>query len=845
MKKFNILFILICFLLIPSTVSAASQEYAEIATRNFSSADADTVYYIGQSNPYKPNNGSFAYTYFHQITDGGTKYLSYCLDDGFHSPYAGSGTITGSSSELVNKYGNRLSAANLQLLKNILAAGEQYVGDVDTYVQTVSTQRKLRYLATQVLVWEVMNGTRTDYVPANVHSPSPHTYDFVKTDSNLRTQYEKILSDASKLADGNKPAVFGKTLTLHWSDGLNRYVLNDSYNIGSYEIDSYDRNQITVAKDSNNMLSITTTKIITTPTTVNFKYLQGSTANTGDQLKWFVFNDTSQQNQRMLLAYYQGSNTGNLAVKTEQGSFKITKKDSNTKQNLKGSVFELDKCNSGMQCSKVATIDMKNKEVSNDISINKSGYYKLREVQAPVGYEKMPDLMLLLTIANDGKISVSYTGNYPIEKISASDTSILNLIVYDEAKYFNIDKVDGVSNAKVKGATFQIKKANGEVVKFKKEAEGKYIYDVNGTETNLVSANLSNYAIKLLPQGEYILEEIAVPEPYVMSSRVAERQTKFKIDKNDFLQTYNYATNKYVKDTDLTITVKNFKSRITIIKTGLKSAPVAGVTFELYDSNKQNQIPLLVANSNGEYKYSPNGQPVQLDTNSQGKLFIDSLPEGVYYLKEVRTPASSGLAIDENNQWTKLQIVINRSNATPYNYSKEIRNAKGSFCFYKIDENGNFLDKGKFKLQYYNKTTFKYEDVSLIYNSDDRTFTIDKTKKSDIYVFSPVSGRQTCFVDIDAKGKYKIIELEAPEGFVLPSASEAQAELEINEYGYATGDAVIMNKHVTIGKGAEAQAELIVNIQTGQTVIKYSLIIVVLSGIIGALLFLKKKIDKK
>ena len=119
MKKFNILFILICFLLIPSTVSAASQEYAEIATRNFSSADADTVYYIGQSNPYKPNNGSFAYTYFHQITDGGTKYLSYCLDDGFHSPYAGSGTITGSSSELVNKYGNRLSAANLQLLKNI------------------------------------------------------------------------------------------------------------------------------------------------------------------------------------------------------------------------------------------------------------------------------------------------------------------------------------------------------------------------------------------------------------------------------------------------------------------------------------------------------------------------------------------------------------------------------------------------------------------------------------------------------------------------------------------------------------------------------------------------------
>ena len=82
-------------------------------------------------------------------------------------------------------------------------------------------------------------------------------------------------------------------------------------------------------------------------------------------------------------------------------------------------------------------------------------------------------------------------------------------------------------------------------------------------------------------------------------------------------------------------------------------------------------------------------------------------------------------------------------------------------------------------------------------------------------------------------------------GFVLPSSAETQAEITINEYGYAQGDAVIINKKVKVGEGAEAQAELIINIQTGQNKVHYIIAIIIMLAAISGLIIYKKKIDKK
>lgn len=243
----------------------------------------------------------------------------------------------------------------------------------------------------------------------------------------------------------------------------------------------------------------------------------------------------------------------------------------------------------------------------------------------------------------------------------------------------------------------------------------------------------------------------------------------------------------------------------------------------------------------GIFHYNGTATSSDMITDSKGKIVLSGLPEGTYYLKEVSLPDGATAAIDPNNQWRKIVVELGpKSNQM----TETISNTQGDFCFYKMDEDGNYLDKGTFALQVYNEETSKFEDVALIKNKDNN-FEIDTTGKGS-YKFTPVSGGQTCFVNLGTRGRYKVVELEAPEGFLLPSnQSDLEAEISINEYGYASGDAVIINKKVTTGKGAEAQAELVVGVSTGMDRINYVYIIGGIVLVLGTLIFVKKKMDKK
>ena len=135
--------------------------------------------------------------------------------------------------------------------------------------------------------------------------------------------------------------------------------------------------------------------------------------------------------------------------------------------------------------------------------------------------------------------------------------------------------------------------------------------------------------------------------------------------------------------------------------------------------------------------------------------------------------------------------------------------------------------------------------MSLTYLSDKKKYSFDSTGKSDIYTFSPISDGQTCFVNVNTQGRYRIVEIEAPEGFELGSVNDTSAEFVVNSEGYVSGNTTIINKKITKGEGADAQAELVINISTGQTVIKYGLIITVIVAAIIGLLILNKKMSKK
>lgn len=801
------------------------------------------------------------------------RYLTYCLHVGkdigqnyYMKKHTGFGSLPDLSYKKPSENGYGIDQS---VLKNIVASGYQpgkksigsivsgSRGDAITGVAnpsltcTDATSCK-KYLVTQILIWEVTAGARNnyDYKPTINPTNSPHNK--IINGSSLESTYKDILKKAKDLAeDVDIPNSNKQTYTLKWSDSQSKYV-SDKINIGEFDVTTKSTNTLSISsKTKNNNITVTSTTPITSEVKIEANFKKGTTAANSTDFQWFEFIKTDEgktiseedrkKYQNVLMGDYSILKQIYFNVKTESGEFKISKIDSETGEILNGAAFDLYKCNDNYSsCNeKVATIDMTNNAQTISVKINKSGKYKFVETKVPYGYESMGEFFVDFTINNNKAEISSINSNTNVNIQMLNGALIKNsIVVGNNAKNFKISKIDGNTNAAVSGATFQILDSNNNPVRFE-NLNGKYKYSTSGTITDLVDVS-GEYTISLLPQGTYTIFETAVPFPYSLSGSLEERKTYIRIDNNSNLWIKDDSGNEYISP-NATVTIKNFKTIVEIIKTGEKGAALKGVVFELYDSSKQNQIR-LVQSSESVYDYSSDQSisPIQIMTNDVGKITINYLPPGKYWVKETITV--DGHVIDKDVEWTELEVVVNRTSAP--RVTKTIRNAKATFNFYKIDEDGNYLSAGKFKLQVYNNKTERFEDASLIYNKEDNTYIVDKTGESDVIVFTPVNGIVT-FVDVEAKSRYRVVEIEAPEGFILPKVSETEAEIVVNENGYALGDSVIINKKITTGEGAQAKAELVISVSTGQNRIRYTLIIIALLIIITGLFIINRKMRKK
>ena len=691
-----------------------------------------------------------------------------------------------------------------------------------------------------------MENARHNYSYDPQNGVPNNTYNYVSSDPALLSIYKNILDQARDLSEeGNIPAAFGQTFTLSWNDSTKQYE-SESIDVGSYNIETSSLpSGVSISDKNGGKVQLHSKNQIENPVNIKFKLVKGSTVAGSSSFRWFRFATSGLQD--VLMGNYQKVFSRELKIKTELGKFKIAKKDNDTGKDLKGAKFNVFKCtNTTGDCdlkNVVYSVDLSNNSLSSEYKLLKSGIYLFRETQIPPGYEKVDDFYINFEIKN-GKTTAKSDAKFVSVKEDNNSSNVLILSIYNESKKYSINKIDGSTKEVVKGTHFKIKDSNGNYVKFNLLKNGCYVYDSNGTHDELYDANKSIYKFSLLPKGEYIIEETGVVYPYTLSSTKEERETKIKIDTNYDLFVYNYTTKKYERASNASVTVNNYKTKVEIIKKGKNNVKLPGVTFELYNSDKSKQIN-LIKTGEGIYQYPEGGTgtPIQLITNASGKITINYLPVGTYYLKEVKTV--DGYVIDPTVEWKEIKVVVTRSGQTSPAQILEWPNAKGEFCFYKIDEDGNYLTDGKFKIQSYNEKNSTYEDVSLIFHENENNYTFDTTGKSDIYTFSPVANGETCFVDVNAKGKYRVVEIEAPEGFVLPKVSETNADFVVNENGYVIGTTTIINKKVTVGEGAEAQAELIINISTGQQRIRYAIIITVLLVAIAGLIILNKKMGKK
>lgn len=223
-----------------------------------------------------------------------------------------------------------------------------------------------------------------------------------------------------------------------------------------------------------------------------------------------------------------------------------------------------------------------NKYVKESLSINKSGYATTR--------------------LNKGK--------YEIEEISASDGYVIN------KQKINLTVDENIEfNGLYHDIDFYNDTPKGKISITKLDEDGKYlenvefgIYDEDYKLIKKVKTDKNGYAfIENLEIGTYYVKELSANEGYILDEKYHKVKIEYVDDKTEFIEKKLEFTNKKIK-CDVTYITSNKD----------------GIGIENIEINVYNDL--------GEIVY--NGK-----TNKDGKIIIEDLPYGNYYIKQLTVPS--------------------------------------------------------------------------------------------------------------------------------------------------------------------------------------------------------------
>ena len=310
------------------------------------------------------------------------------------------------------------------------------------------------------------------------------------------------------------------------------------------------------------------------------------------------------------------------------------------------------------------------------------GDYTIKEKTAPAAFWLNPK-EYPMTISEDGKVYVQYITNKPIE-----------------AKIMVV-KTDSETGAPLEGVEFQILDSEGNVVNLTFQEGSKVVT----RDTFITDEDGTIITQAFLPYGQYTLTESKPLPGYVKGEDIP-----FSIDKD---QTY---IELEVIGTILQHNITNTKiyGSVELTKIDSDGTLLEGVAFGLYEANGT-----LV----GEYT-----------TNADGKIEIDKLVYGAYYMQEISAPEQYILT-DE-----KLYFSITE-NGVHIEMEMENQFKEGTLDLTKTDiSTGELLPNTKIS----------------IYKEDGTLVEEKITDENGKAVFENIR-----------YGKYYFKETEAPEGYIL------------------------------------------------------------------------------
>ena len=841
-------------------------------------------YCVSSSSCHEEQNNWF----FHEARKDGKYYFGYCLHIGktAHETYEDGGTRTPKLTAYIyddnfdpnvikDRNGNPIDANRLKLLQALLASGYQYSTDGTKTINNMSNTDALYMLTKQILVWEIVEGGRTSF---NNEAPewngSNSAYELVITKgtahggTSLRTYYNYHITEARKYLSesaGEPSPIFGKTYTMRWDSSSKKFTTGTITGLGGYSSCVSSNADVSVSVDVNNKSVVVTSSKSNQNATITCTKVTGNGQN-----KWIYYGFKKQDGSTELTGWQDiingsaGTTTRKtFDVKSESSTIKITKvakKDSSSAVKLSGSKFTLTKKDN-------TNIKYNLDGNGNAVTLSQSGIYILRETTVPHGYSGIPDTELSIDLSNrsitcpnsrpgkDSNNNVTCQGGLITIKF---ENNTFELIIGNVEKEFAIQKVNK-DKGPINGATFKMYTGSnfGTEVKFNKtdiSVGNVFTYDANGMFNQLTNVESSVYYIKLLPKGIYKIVETAVPAPYVLIPSEADRTIYIKVEDNYAIYLCNDSTCNQKSlvpgSTVPTITVTNYTTTVSIKKIGNGGNKLANVKFVLFKEDKTTYVRSTL--SNGKYNYSGTTTNIAdatvYITGTNGIFTVDNLPAGTYYFKEIETVPPYVLP-EGDDAYTKVVITMTKNgpkvNGTDSSLI-EISNATKVFNFYKIDEQGNYLAGGKYKLQKYNNDKGKYEDIKVKSVTNDGSYPAEsdifKEDENGKVQFTLSHGIAT-FIEMAPSSTYRVVELEAPKGYDITNV-ENSAVIKIDANGYAKGSATIINQKRVL-EGSTAQAELIIEIQTGNTIIRYGAIItgtlLIIAGLMGTLIYVSKK----
>lgn len=458
-----------------------------------------------------------------------------------------------------------------------------------------------------------------------------------------------------------------------------------------------------------------------------------------------------------------------------------------------------------------------NTEDSSGLNVNVSNNSVTISSKSPISENNPKTVEIKVKNKNSGGTAQAYYQNEAQDLVSIYGTTTSAYLRVNTPKYqLKITKKASLDGKVLSGTKFNIC-SNSSCTKIL----GTVTTDKNGTAT-----------FQSIPSpGTYYVKEIAAPQGYeldstpravtVSSSSIAGSSSYGVITLTDANKVFNL-TKKTVDE----------NGNVIDLDDGCGTDNYTGPEFEIKENGSSLYFKEIKP---GEYDVSSkdaDGATTKLRT-CKGKFKVYTLPKCNYTISETKAP--EGLTLP--SEPTKAINVCGSGKNVSFT------NGFAGLEFQKKDEDGNFVEGGKFSLQ--RRVNNVYRDI-LLKQVEDGSYVYDANLKEEdegaTYII--LTNKGIARISKLAPGEYRVVEKEAPEGFELIQDKDSKSLVTIKDSDKEGYYLVEMIDQKVRKNGSKSSAELVVTITTGRKVPNYILIISALVIMLVIAILIRKKIKK-